>query len=181
MLFWGRLSADGFAEDVTLMAEKRARMKQPLPLASLLEAVFAGQPAEKRLREARVWRVWGEVVGTQIASKSQPAAFRDGTLTVRVSGSAWMQQLSMMKQDIIRHLNEAVGEPLINDIYFKQGSLPNLPATREKIPQPEKKLTAAEKQQLAELTTTVADPELREALTALFSSQLAAARHTSNP
>jgi hypothetical protein len=163
------------------MAEKRPKMKQPLPLAALLEAVFAGKPAEKRLREAKVWQVWGEAVGAQIAAKSRPAAFRDGTLTVRVSGSAWLQQLSLMKQDIIRHLNEAVGASLVTDIFFKQGSVSSQPEERPAAPPPKRKLSEAEKRQLAELAAPVADPELREALMALFSSQLADARRTSNP
>jgi len=163
------------------MADKRPKMKQPLPLAALFEAVFAGKPAEKRLRESKVWQVWGEAVGAQIAAKSQPAAFRDGILTVRVSGSAWLQQLSLMKQDIIRHLNEAVGAPLVTDIFFKQGSLGSQPEERPAAAPPKRKLSEAEKRQLAELAAPVADPELREALMALFSSQRADARRTSNP
>jgi len=163
------------------MAEKRPKMKQPLPLAALLEAVFAGKPAERRMREAKVWQVWEEAVGAQIAAKSEPAAFRDGTLTVRVAGSAWLQQLSLMKPDIIRHLNEAVGAPLVSDIFFKQGSLRQLPAERQEVRPPQRKLSEAEKRRLAELAAPVADPELRAALTALFSSQLADARRKANP
>jgi hypothetical protein len=149
-------------------------MKQPLPLAALLDAVFAGKPAEQRLRESKIWQVWEEVVGAQIAAKSHPAAFRDGTLTVRVSGSAWLQQLSLMKQEMIRHLNEAIGAPLVNDIFFKQGSLPTQAAKSVAPLPPKRKLTEAEKAQLAELATPVADPELRAALVSLISSQLAA-------
>jgi len=163
------------------MAEKRPKMKQPLPLAALLEAVFAGKPAERRMREAKVWQVWEEAVGAQIAAKSEPAAFRDGTLTVRVSGSAWLQQLSLMKPDIILHLNEAVGALLVTDIYFKQGSLRQRPEESREIRPPKRKLSEAEKRQLAELAAPVADPELREALKSLFSSQLADAHRKSNP
>jgi hypothetical protein len=161
------------------MAEKRPKMKQPLQLAALLEAVFAGKPAERRMRESKVWQVWAEAVGAQVAGKSQPASFRDGTLTVRVSGSAWLQQLSLMKQDIIHHLNEAVGAPLVTDIFFKQGSLSIHPEKSAEVP-PKRKLSEAEKRQLAELAAPVADPELREALLALFTSQLADARRTAN-
>lgn len=159
-----------------LMAEKRPKMKQPVPLAALLEAVFAGKPAERRLREAKVWQVWNEAVGEQIAAKSQPAAFRDGTLTVKVSGSAWLQQLSLMKQEIIHHLNAAVGSPLVTDIFFKQGALTNRSDKSATSPPPKRALSETEKRQVAELAAPVADPELREALMALFSSQLADAR-----
>lgn len=162
------------------MAEKRPRMKRPLPLTALLEGVFAGKPVEKRLREARVWQVWSEAVGPQIAAKSQPAAFRDGTLTVRVTGSAWMQQLSLMKQEIIDQLNEAIGTTLVTDIFFKQGRLDELPAESPASP-PKRQLTAAERQRLAEAAAPVADPELRAAFMALFASQLADAPRNETP
>lgn len=163
------------------MAEKRPRMKRPLPLTSLLDGVFAGKPVEKRLREARVWQVWNEAVGPQIAAKSQPAAFRDGTLTVRVTGSAWMQQLSLMKREIIDQVNEAIGTPLVIDIFFKQGRLDELPAASPAPAPPKRQLTAAERQRLAEVAAPVADPDLRAAFMALFASQLADAPRSETP
>jgi len=163
------------------MSEKRPKMKQPLPLAALLEAVFAGKPAARRMRESKVWLVWGEAVGAQIAAKSQPAAFRDGTLTVRVSGSAWLQQLSLMKQDIIHHLNTAVGAPLVTDIFFKQGTLHNKHEEKLTPSLRKRNLTETERLQVAELAAPVADPELREALTSLFSAQLADVSRKPNP
>lgn len=163
------------------MAEKRPRLKRPLPLHSLLEAVFAGKPMEKRLREARVWQVWGEAVGPQIAAKSQPAAFRDGTLTVRVAGSAWLQQLSLMKREIVDQLNEAIGAPLVIDLFFKQGRLDELPAESTAPAPPKRQLSDAERQRLAEVAAPVSDPELRAAFMALFASQLADAPRSETP
>jgi hypothetical protein len=163
------------------MAEKRGRMKKPLPLAVLLEAVFAGKPAERRLRESRIWQVWAEAVGSQIAGKARPASFRDGTLTVRVTGSAWLQQLSLLKSEIISQLNGAIGEPLVSDIYFKQGSLSVPSEDQPQVRHRQRVLTAAEKQRLAELAAPVADPELRAVLMALCASQLADETRKSSP
>jgi hypothetical protein len=156
-------------------------LKRPLPLATLLDATFSGKPAEKRIREARVWEIWDETVGPQIASKAQPATFRDGTLTVRVTGSAWMQQLSLMKQEIIRHLNESLGAPLVTDIFFKQGSPNTLREKNAETPPPPRKLSEAEKKRLAELTESVDDPELRDALISLFASRLTDGPRRPNP
>ncbi len=155
------------------MAEKRPRMKRPLPISALLETVFAGKPAMKRIREAKAWQFWEEAVGAHIASKAAPVAFRDGTLTVRVSGSAWMQQLSMMKLDIINTLNDAIGEPLVIDLFFRQGTVHK---KAEESPDPgvqKRSLSDAEKKLLWERTSAVADPDLRDAFISLFSSQLA--------
>lgn len=155
------------------LAEKRPKMKRPLPVSSLLESVFAGKPAQKRLREAKAWQFWEEAVGTHIASKATPVAFRDGTLTIRVSGSAWMQQLSLMKLDIISHLNDAIGFPLVNDLFFRQGTIQKKEAELSAVSVQKRSLSDVEIQQLRERTATVSDPELREAFITLFSSQLA--------
>lgn len=156
-----------------LMSEKRPKMKRPLPISSLLESVFAGKPAQKRLREAKAWQFWEEAVGSHIASKAAPVAFRDGTLTVRVSGSAWMQQLSMMKRDIISHLNDAIGFPLVHDLFFRQGTIQKKEAEPAAAGIQKRPLADVEIQQLRERTKVVSDPDLREAFITLFSSQLA--------
>lgn len=155
------------------MAEKRPRMKRPLQVSALLESVFAGTPAQKRIREAKAWQFWEEAVGSHIAGKATPVAFRDGTLTIRVSGSAWMQQLSLMKREIISQLNDAIGYPLVNDLFFRQGTV----LKKEDEPAAggvqKRSLTESEQRLLHERTAAVADPELREAFISLFSSQLA--------
>ena len=155
------------------MAEKRPKMKRPLPVSALLETVFAGKPAQKRIREAKAWQFWEEAVGSHIASKAAPVAFRDGTLTVRVSGSAWMQQLSLMKHDIISNLNDAMGEPLVTDLFFRQGTVHRREEELQSTGVQKRSLTDAEKKLLLERTAAVADPDLRDAFISLFSSQLA--------
>jgi predicted nucleic acid-binding Zn ribbon protein len=163
------------------MAEKRPKMKRPLQVSALLETVFAGKATQKRIREARVWKFWEEAVGAHIASKATPASFRDGMLTVKVSSSPWMQQLSMMKADIVASINSALGEPLVTDLFFRQGVVhreANDPAekTVEKRP-----LSDNEKKQLLECTSEVADQELRDAFISFFSSQLAASPRKQTP
>jgi len=155
------------------VTEKRPRMKRPLQIADLLETVFAGKPAQKRIREAKAWQFWEEAVGSHIASKATPVAFKDGTLTVRVSGSAWMQQLSLMKLDIISQLNDAIGYPLVNDLFFRQGTVHKKEDEPAAVGVQKRSLTASEQKLLSERTAAVSDPELREAFISLFSSQLA--------
>jgi len=163
------------------VAEKRPRMKRPTPVADLIEAVFAGKPVQKRLREMRIWQVWEEAVGQQIAAKAMPAAFRDGTLTVRVSGSAWMQQLTMMKPQIIANLNEAAGEPLVRELFFKQGAIASkLPESAPYTP-PARDLTPAESAWIAEQSDSIADPELRRAMESLLCRHLKSLPTTDSP
>jgi len=154
------------------MAEKRPRMKRPAQLADLMAAAFAGKPAESRFREMKIWQVWESAVGQQIATKAMPTAFRDGTLTIRVAGSAWMQQLSLMKTDIVAQLNDEIGEPLVREIFFKQGSITRQPAEEEPFTPPSRPLSPEEIAWIRAQGESVPDPELRRTLESLLTRHL---------
>jgi predicted nucleic acid-binding Zn ribbon protein len=155
------------------MAEKRARMKRPAPVADLMTAIFRGKPAEKRLEEGKIWLVWDTVVGEQIAAKARPVCFRDGVLTVAVANSPWMQQLTFLKKGILEKLNERLGRELVRDIYLKAGT----PEPSKPLPKPhrnkERLLAGEEKTRIAEQSAAIADPELREAVAHLLTRHLA--------
>jgi predicted nucleic acid-binding Zn ribbon protein len=42
-----------------------------------------------------------------------------GTLIVSVKSGAWRNELSMRKQEIIRRINELVGDEILKDIKFQ--------------------------------------------------------------
>jgi hypothetical protein len=156
------------------MTRKRERMKRPAPLSSLMASQFSGTPVRKRLEEGRIWLIWDDAVGAQIAAKACPVSFRDGMLTVAVANSPWMQQLTFLKQGIVDKLNELLGCDLVRDIFLKSGRVeaPVLPAKAgERLERP---LDAAEKLLIAEQSAAIEDPDLREALAHLIE------RHTIN-
>lgn len=68
------------------------------------------------LRAARAQRVfhrWEEVVGPMLASKTTPDRFDHGTLWVKASGSAWAQELSLNKEEVLRRLNALTNEGVL--------------------------------------------------------------------
>ena len=66
-----------------------------------------------------VFRRWDEIVGADMAERSYPDRYTKGTVWVAVNGSAWAQELRMMKDIILRRLKEASEEPdLFKEIRF---------------------------------------------------------------
>jgi len=66
-----------------------------------------------------VFRKWDEIVGADMAERSYPDRYTKGTVWVAVIGSAWAQELRMMKDVILKRLKEASGEPeLFREIRF---------------------------------------------------------------
>jgi hypothetical protein len=82
-----------------------------------------------------------------LAERSHPDRYGRGTVWVAVEGSAWAQELRMMKDKILRRLDEVAGEPgLFTDVRFGVRPLPNRPDSTKETPAP------AEKEELKELS-----------------------------
>jgi len=154
------------------MVQKRNKMPRPAAVGDLLSAVFGGTPTEKRLKEGNIWLLWDSAVGKQIASRAQPAGFRDGTLTVAVSSAPWMQQLTFLKKGIMDKLNSLLGEELVRDIYLKAGKPEKAISRRNQEKPRARELSSEERQKIAERMNAVSDWELRIALGELMTRHM---------
>ena len=83
------------------MSQKRfARVGELLP--TVLKSIGLGQ----RLKEQEVLGIWAQVVGEEIAARTQPLRVDKGVLYVRVDHSAWLHELHFMEKEILRKLKE---------------------------------------------------------------------------
>lgn len=155
------------------MADRKPGRRSPSPLSTLLADSFRGSPLEKRLGEVEIWRIWGEVVGKQIAAKAWPSRFANGMLTVVVISAPWMQQLNFMKRDIAERLNEKLGSKIVLEIYLKAGKPPAPDKAREWVKPERRELSEAEKERITAAVAAVHDPQLREQFAELLEQDLA--------
>ncbi len=100
------------------------RKTHPDRVANALRQVVQRIDPERRLAAYRLWTFWADEVGPAVAARAEPAAFRDGVLSVRVAGAAWMQELQFMKDELRQRLNSRLGAEIIRDIYFVSGAAP---------------------------------------------------------
>jgi len=143
-------------------------MRRPAAVADLLNAVLRGTPAEKRLKEGRIWLVWEQAVGSRIASHAQPASFRDGTLTLNVDSAPWMQQLSYLKRELIAKVNLELREEMVQDIFMKAGRVSVPPPAAAPWVEKRRQLSDDELSWITEQSLTVSDPELRAVFESLI-------------
>ena len=66
---------------------------------------------------------WAEVVGPQVSGVTQIEAVRGGVLFVRVKNSVWANELTLLKEDMLRRLNAKIGGRVLTDIHFKASGL----------------------------------------------------------
>ena len=77
-------------------------------ITKALSGVLRAEPLASGMLGWRAVELWNDIVGESIARHSQAVRFRDGQLTVEVESSAWVQELSYLKADIQRRLNDAL-------------------------------------------------------------------------
>ena len=76
------------------------------------------QGLETPLMQKRLVDAWPTVMGDMVAGYTQEVYIRNQTLWVHLTSPALRADLSMMKQDIVKKLNAAVGSQVIVDIRF---------------------------------------------------------------
>ncbi len=154
------------------------RDKLPLSMDVLIGRVATRYGLSAKLKRKRIWEVWKRVVGPDVARNAWPASFWQGNiLLVVVTNSVWMQQLSFQKVEILARLNGFLPEEaILKDIRFRLGDVEA--ARLEGSTGSHTKGTGGnlvvweydreEFQQAKEMTRSVTDPGLREALKALI-------------
>ena len=108
---------------------------------------------------------WKQAVGPQITAQTDPYKFKNGMLFVKVSTSAWMQQLQFMKQEILDKVNATLPDKKIKNIRFSIGHQPSIVPTASPV---EKNhfdigmLRKRDKKLIEKNLTPITDDELRE-------------------
>ena len=92
-------------------------MSKPKALADLLQEYLPGSALAEGLHTQEVLGSWPGIVGEEIAKHSQAVGIENGILIVRVESSVWAQELNLLRPQIVRRLQERLGEEL-RDIRF---------------------------------------------------------------
>ena len=92
--------------------------KEVKSIGELILKNLRAQGLETPLQQKRLIAVWPEVMGEMIAGYTQDLYIRNQTLNVRLTSPAIRADLSLMKPEIVKKLNAAVGSQVIADIRF---------------------------------------------------------------
>jgi hypothetical protein len=141
-------------------------------LSSTIERILNDRGWGAKLKEYRVFSLWQKAVGPGIARHAQPASIRGKRLTVMVDSSAWMQQLSLMKPEVLSRVNDRLGPDGIESITLKLGELERADERPEEYQPAAGKLETGEQKRIEEYLAGVKDPEAREALKKVIEKDL---------
>ncbi len=66
---------------------------------------------------------WDDIVGPRIAARTCPKELRDGVLTVSVANSAWVNELTFLRDDLQQKIDQTLGPKAVSSIRFVVGSV----------------------------------------------------------
>lgn len=94
-------------------------MKQLKKIGAILPQALEDLGIAKRLDEFKALSLWEETVGTKIAERSKAVDIQDKTLIVDVENNIWMQELVLLKPQIMKKLARAAKDNRIRDVRFR--------------------------------------------------------------
>jgi len=155
---------------------KRPRLKQAQSVNSLLKEMLGKPGLGEQISRHQAWLVWDKIVGDQIAARARPLRLRKGVLEIAVDHPVWMQQLQMMKTQILAKIQEQVPKAGITDLYLRKAGHSTATAQVGKAPQKSPpiediKLSNAERSHIDHLVERIENPELQQELRRLFCLQ----------
>lgn len=71
---------------------------------------------EQRAAVGGLFGDWERVVGRDLAEHTSPGAFEDGELVVSCDSPAWAQQVRLLSGQLVRRLNEELGEGTVRRV-----------------------------------------------------------------
>jgi hypothetical protein len=152
-------------------------VSRSVSVAALLKAVLP--PARrKRIFSLGLVRVkWVDLVGRELAIRSEPSSLGDRLLTVRVSDAAWGRMILKLQRQIVSRINQGVEPDLVRRIQFiRDGKAPWDSSSPPSVPE-ERSSRSAEavpSAPILEAARAVEDPELRSQLIRTAGRYLAA-------
>ena len=97
---------------------REPRAGQPQPVGDLVSRFLDRSGLGARVEAAAVIPEWEQRVGPQIAAVTEPVRVSEGVLFVAVRTSAWLMELSMMRGELMKHLNAGKRAGRIKEIRF---------------------------------------------------------------
>jgi predicted nucleic acid-binding Zn ribbon protein len=91
----------------------------PASVQGILAKALARNGLDEKVQRYAFAQHWKEIVGEVIAARSRPECLRRKSLVIRVQSSVWAQELSFLKEVIIRRMQPFLGEgQTVEDLQF---------------------------------------------------------------
>ena len=95
------------------------RRKNTQTLGEVLNEYLDAMRLRRKLKESRIEKDWAEILGNNAASLTRKVYIRDGVLYAYLNSSVLRNELLMMRDTLIRRINEKAGEEIVKKVVLK--------------------------------------------------------------
>ncbi len=94
-------------------------MSRPKSLGNVLSEVIDRLGMRDKIDEARVVESWAQIAGERVNGVTESVWMKGSTLFVKISSSAWRQELHMNRTAWKQRLNDQLGREVVKEIMFR--------------------------------------------------------------
>jgi hypothetical protein len=87
-----------------------------IPVGDVIAALMTDGTLPYRPDDIEIWRLWKDVVGPTYAENARPSKIRKKQLTITVTDSIWLQELTFYKETILEKINRKLGRKAVKEI-----------------------------------------------------------------
>ncbi len=98
------------------MTHGRPSRPDPQPIGRALEDLITRRRWANRLSGTRIFDVWDEVAGEDIAAHAEPVRLHGGVLVIAAEDAAWATQLRYFVGEIQARANSAMGPDTVRKV-----------------------------------------------------------------
>ena len=140
---------------------KRAR-RHPTPIGAVVRQLLGeqeGTPSGRRGgKTLKIFEAFARI-GPPVSEHAEPVAFKNGVLTLEVTESVWLTELSLLAPHVRERLNGGLGAPWVREVRLRLG-LPRRARPAARLPP----LTDAERRQIGGWVDAIRHPDVRTAV-----------------
>jgi len=103
---------------------KSNRGGEPTLIGNCLKPALDMLGVQEKFSASKLLIEWKNIVGESISANTKPVGVTGGVLTVHVSNSVWLMELSRFyKKDMLKKISGELNDSTIKDILFKVGEI----------------------------------------------------------
>jgi len=100
-------------------SEDRTRSRSAEELGSVINKIVSDSDIDRKIKKFNIFNHWSDIVGSDIGNKATPQKLLRQTLYISVTSSTWANELNLMSGQLIKKINDFVGEAVVKDLRFK--------------------------------------------------------------
>jgi hypothetical protein len=148
---------------------------EPTSIKGILQNVLSRTGLDKKMEDCRALLLWDDIA-SNLAAHTEPVGINRGRMTVNVTDSVILHQLTFYKEKYIDKINLMLGKRVVRDIVFRIGKVEKIKKVKETRDEYIEKLHSVklDKNEIAridEIVAQVDDEEIQNSLREIFISQ----------